>query len=604
MKYPKELTAKTIAELLEGIAAAYEIKGKDRFRIRAYQNAAVSLKHNGGSLRQLWEEKKLKEIPGIGTHIAGHLDELFRTGKVKSFDKAVKNIPEGFFELLKLPGIGPKTAYKLAKKFKLNQAETAIKDLKKRAEKGEVSQLAGFAQETERNILKTAREFKKSSEEPLLLVDAQRLTGKIIRYLRQNKAFLEIRPLGSLRRQTATVGDIDLAVISQQPKACIDHFVKYPLVQKVLAQGENTARILISNRVQIDLKVVKADVFGSLLQHFTGSKQHNILLREYALKRGFSLSEYGIKHLKGKNKGKSQTFTKEEEFYRFIGLDWIPPELREGTEEIEKARNHRLPKLVRFEDIKGNLHLHSNIDISTSHDLGQSSLKELVIEAQKLGYQYLGISDHNPKTTDLSEKKVIEILKRRKKLIDKFNYSGENSVKQRVKKVFLLHSLEVDIRPDGSLSLPEKAFELFDYLIVSIHSSFRQSKEKITKRILKALDNPKVKILGHPTGRILQHRKEIEADWDKIFEACLKQKVFLEINSFPLRLDLPDSLVKDALKKGVRFAINSDSHAADQLNYMSFGLMVARRGWLEKKDVVNTLPLNELKGIITYKEVR
>jgi len=598
MKYPKELNNRTIGELLEGIAAAYEIKGKDRFRIRAYQNAAVSLKHYGGSLKQLWEEKKLKAIPGIGIGIADHLDELFRTGKVKSFEKAVKTIPEGFFELLKLPGIGPKTAYKLAKQFKLNQAETAIKDLKKKAEKGEISQLAGFALETERNILKTAKEFKKSAEERLLLADAQRLTGEIIRYLRQNKAFMEIKPLGSLRRQTATVGDIDLGVISSHSKACIDHFVRYPLVQKVLAQGENTARLLISDRVQVDLKVVKADVFGSLLQHFTGSKQHNILLREYALKRGFSLSEYGIKHLKGKNKGKSRTFTKEEEFYQFLSLDWIPPELREGTEEIEKARSHQLPKLVRVEEIRGDLHVHSNIDISTSHDLGRSSLKELVDEAQKLGYEYLGISDHNPKITNLSEKRAIEILKRRKKLIDEFNYSSENSVKQRVKKVFLLHSLEVDIKPDGSLSLPEKAFELFDYLIASIHSSFRQSKEKMTKRIIKALDNPKVKILGHPTGRMLGQRKPIEADWDKIFEACQNQKIFLEINAFPLRLDLPDSLVKNALKKGAKFAINSDSHATDQFNYMPFGLAIARRGWLEKKDVINTLPLNELKSIM------
>lgn len=598
MKYPSKLTAKAVSQLLAGIAAVYKIKDRDRFRIRAYENASVSIKHCGEDLHQLWQEKKLKEIPGVGENIAKHLDELFRTGKVRRFDQAASGIPEGFFQLLKLPGVGPKTAYKLAKKFKLEKAETAVKDLKKRAEKGEISKLPGFARETEKKLLEITRRFKKKASKRLLLYEAERYSQEIVSYLRRNKTFLKVEPLGSLRRKATTVGDIDLAVSAQKPSVCIEYFTKYPKVSKVTAKGENTARILIQDGIQIDLKAVKPEVYGSLLQHFTGSKQHNILLREYGLKKGFSLSEYGVKILKGKIRGRKKIFRREKSFYNFLGLDWIPPELREGTDEIEKASLHQLPQLVKLKDIKGDLHIHSNIDIASSHDMGESSLVQLAQMGEKLGYQYLGITDHNPKTKDLSVRKSLDLLKRRKEFIDNFNYSSENQVKQRVKKVYLFQSLEVDIKPDGSLALPEKAFPLFDYLIASIHSSFRQSKEKMTRRIIQALDYPKVKVLGHPTGRMLPDRESIEADWGKIYEKCVKDHVLLEINAWPLRLDLPDYMVREAVGRGVKFVINTDSHRAEQMSFMNNGVSVARRGWAEKKDIINTLPRVRIKSIL------
>ena len=597
VQYPKDLTPKTVAQLLEDVALVYEIRGEDYFRIKAYENAALGIRQTDKDLNELWQKKKLQDIPGVGANIAQHLVELFETGRVKHFDQLSKGIPEGVFALANLSGIGAKTAYKLAKRFKLNDPQTAVQQLKKHVQAKEISQLPGFGSESEQNISESISEYNRRSKKRLLLIEAQNYANKLIAYMKENKACLRIEPLGSLRRQLPTIGDLDLAVASSEPLTCIKHFVSYPGVKKILAKGANTARILIKDEVQVDLKVVVPEVFGSLLQHFTGSKQHNILLREYALKKGYSLSEYGIKKLKNKNE-KLKKFKDEESFYKYLNLAWIPPELREGTEEIEKAASNGLPKLVNLKDIKGDLHVHSNIDIMTSHDQGESSLEELAKAAQRLKYDYLGISDHNPKTSGISDKKILAVLKRRKEIIDKFNSSNENNVKKRKQKVFLFHSLEVDIKPDGSLALPDQAFELFDFLIVSIHASFRQNRRKITQRLLKALDYPKVKILGHPTGRMLSKREGYQVDWDKIFAVCRQKNIFLEINAWPQRLDLPDHLVKEGLKAGVKYIINSDSHSADHLPLMSYGVNVARRGWAEKKDIVNTLPLGKIKGIM------
>lgn len=599
--YPKNLNPKTIAQVLEDIAAAYEIQGEDQFRIRAYQNAAAGIEHAGQDIRQLWKQGKLQEIPGVGTSIAQHLDELFRTGKVKHFNQVTKGLPDGFFELLKLEGVGPKTALKLAKKFKLKDAKKAVKGLKAKAKEGAIRQLEGFGEESEAKILEAVGEWEqKKGKERMSLSLAQAYVDQILPYMRSQKTCLQVEPLGSLRRQAPTIGDIDLAASSREPQKCIDHFTSFPDKKKVLAKGGNTARIILRDGIQVDLKVVKPEAFGSLLQHFTGSKQHNIILRDYALKKDYSLSEYGIngiKKLKTKRE-KRKTFKKEEEFYRFLGLDWIPPELREGTEEIEAAKRGALPDLVKLKDIKGDLHVHSDIEIATSHDEGESSLKELAEAAQKLGYQYLGVSDHNPKQSGISAKKVLSLLKMRKDKIDQFNSSHEKKVKKGVQNVFLFHSLEVDIKPDGSLALPKEAFKLFDFLIASVHSSFRQDKKKMTQRVLKALSHPKVKIFGHPTGRMFGVRSGYELDWDKIFAFCKEKAIFLEVNAWPKRLDLPDHLVKETIKHGVKLVIDTDSHSAKHLQVMRFGVSVARRGWAEKKDILNTLPLTKIRGIM------
>ena len=599
VQYPKNLNPKTIAEILEGIAAAYQVQGKDQFRIRAYQNAAAGVEHGGEDIRQIWQQGKLEDIPGVGASIAGHLDELFRTGKVKHFDRVTKGLPGGFFELLKLEGVGPKTAYKFAKKFQLGNPKTALTQLRAKALKQEVSKLPGFAEETERNILEAIRkQEEKGGKERLGLALAQAYAQRILPYMRANKACLQVEPLGSLRRQAPTIGDIDLAVSSSQPQKCLAHFVAFPDREKTLAHGENTARIVLKDGVQVDLKVVSPEAFGSLLQHFTGSKQHNILLRDYALQLGYSLSEYGVKHTRGRRKGKTETFRREEDFYRFLGLEWIPPQLREGTDEIEAAKKGTLPHVVQLEDIRGDLHVHSDIAIATSHDEGESSLSELAQTAQKLGYQYLGVSDHNPKQSGISTRKVLSLLKSRKDKIEQFNYSHENQVKKRVQSVYLFHSLEVDIKPDGSLALPGAAFELFDFLIASVHSSFRQDRRTMTRRILRALNHPKVKVFGHPTGRMFGLRPGYELDWEPVFDLCRKKNIFLEINAWPKRLDLPDHLVRQAIQHGVRLVIDTDSHSAGHLALMRFGVAVAQRGWAEKPDIVNTLPLSKIKGIM------
>ncbi|EKE12539.1 MAG: hypothetical protein ACD_13C00187G0002 [uncultured bacterium] len=599
MEYPKDLSLRSIAQILENIAAAYEVQGEDQFRIRAYQNAAAGIEHTGEDIRQLWEQKKLDDIPGVGVSIAQHLDELFRTGKVSHFDQVTKKLPEGFFELLKLEGVGPKTAFKLAKAFQLKNAREALAQLKTQAQAGQIQKLPGFAQETEQNILEAIEEREqKTGPERMGLFLAQSYADRMVPYLEANQACLHVEPLGSLRRQAPTVGDIDLAMASSHPQECIDHFIRYPGKQKILAQGGNTARIILKDGIQVDLKVVKPKEFGSLLQHFTGSKQHNIMLRDYALQLSLSLSEYGIKYTRGKKKGKTEHFDKEEDFYRFLGLDWIPPELREGTEEIEAAKDGHLPDLVELEDIKGDLHVHSDIAIATSHDGGESSLEELAQVAQELGYEYLGVSDHNPKQAGISTKKVLSLLKARKDKIDQFNSSHERHVKNRGQDVFLFHSLEVDIKPDGSLALPEPAFEMFDFLIASVHSSFSQDKRRMTQRVLRALAHPKVKILGHQTGRMFGSRPGYELDWDQIFAFCKEKDIFLEINAWPKRLDLPEHLVKEAISRGVRLVIDTDSHSAQHLKLMHFGVSVARRGWAQKPDIVNALPLAKIKGIM------
>jgi len=610
MEYPKELTAKTIAQVLENVAAAYKIKGEDFFRIRAYENAAAAIRHSGEDIKQLWQQGKLEEIPGIGPNIAQHLDELFRTGKVKHFDQVTKGLPDGMFELLKVPRIGPKTAYKLAKKFHLNRAQTAIEELKKYAARGKIRELPSFGEEKEKDIRESVESFTLRPPERLLLVEAQKYADEVINYMRRSRSCEQIEALGSLRRQAPTIGDVDLAATSKIPAKCMAAFVAYPKVKEVLASGENTARILITNNVQIDLKIVPQEVFGSLLQHFTGSKQHNILLREYAIGKGYSLSEYGIKKIKDQSaswrtkiknlnqKAENFRFTDEKKFYNFLGLNWIPPELREGTNEIEVSLAKKLPQLIELKQIKGDLHVHSNIHIETSHDEGESSLGQLAAAAGNLDYEYLGISDHNPRTSEITEKKVLEVLRRRKEDIDKFNYSSENNVNKRGKKLYMFHALEVDIKPDGSLALPEKAFPMFDFLIASVHSSFRQDKKKMTDRIIRALEFPKVKILGHPTGRMLEQREGFELDWERIFAICKKKEIFLEINAWPQRLDLPEHLVREAIKAGVKCIINTDSHAASQLSLMRFGVAVARRGWAEAHDIINTLPLKKFKSIM------
>lgn len=581
-----------IARLLKGMAAAYQIKGDQQFRIRAYEEAAVSVEHATSSIKDLWDDGKLETLSGIGKSIASYLDELFRTGKVKHFKEIMGEFPPAMFEFLKIPGVGAKTAYKLTKELKITSSKGAINRLKKAAKAGAISQIEGFAEESERAILEGLGEIGKRGKEGerMILPFAGALAKEMVAYMKRCPHVKRIDPLGSMRRQVATVGDLDFGVATNKPSEVIKHFCQYPKIKEVAAAGGNTARIVTRDNRQIDLKTMSPDAYGALLQSYTGSKQHNIHLREIAQKKGLSLSEYGIK--KGKKGVKK--YDTEEKFYKELGMEWIPPELREDTGEIEIAQKHQLPKLVENKEIKGDLHIHSDYPIEPSHDLGTASIKEIVTKANKMGYQYVGIAEHNPSISQHSDKQIIAILDRKKETIEQFKSSN----KKLIRSTYLFNGLEIDIRPDGSLAMPEKGFDYLDFAIVSIHSSFHQSRPKATKRVLSALKHPKARILGHPTGRLLHQREGMELDWDLIFSFCRKNKKWLEISAWPTRLDLPDHLVREAVKNGVKMVINSDAHELGEMDLMEYGVSVARRGWAQKGDIINTLSYSQIKKIL------
>lgn len=594
--------------LLRNVAAALTIKSENRFRIIAYEKAADAIEHLTSEVKDVWEEGKLEAIPGVGPTIAAHLDELFKTGKVKHFEKVFDGISPAFFEFLLIPGIGPKKAFRLTKEFNLNDPKTAVEKLKKLCEDGKIATLEGFGETSQKAILSGIDTYSRGAikENRMPMPFADKIAQELIEYLKELKEVRRVDILGSLRRRVATIGDIDMAVVTDDPKKVVAHFVKYPKVRKITDQGEKGATVLLSVGRQVDLRVQDEASYGAMLQYFTGSKHHNIKLREYALKQGLSLSEHGIK-LTGKNsKLKTQIpkklfnekkglyeFKDEKDFYHALGMDWIPPQMREDAGEVDAAIKHQIPTLVELSDIKGDLHIHSNYDLQPSHDLGASSLEELLDTAASLKYSYIGISDHNPSVMNHSDKQVIEIMKKRYEVLKATHekWQGKNK-----KNVELFVMCEVDMQPSGTLALPDEAFEYLDACLVSLHSSFAQSKADQTTRILNGLSHPKAKIFAHPTARLLGERDGVEADWPKVFEFVKENNKALEINSWPQRLDLPDLLVREAIKQGVQFVIDTDSHAADHMFNMQYGVDVARRGWSEKSAILNTLEYNKFKN--------
>lgn len=614
-KFSPKFTNKDLAYLLRCVSAVYLITGENRFKVIAYEKAADTIDHLDRELYDIWENGDLFSVSGIGPSILSHIDEYFKKGfKDSHFEKIIKKVPFSVFELMKIPRIGPKKAYKLVKELNLTNPDTAINDLYKAIQEGKVAKIEGFGEKSAYEIKKMIEIYQKEEKnflkERMPLPYAYALSQEIVSYLKKFPLIEQVDILGSLRRMTSTIGDIDIAV---QPKLSlnskrevyqkiISYFIQYPKKISVLNAGETKASILVRGNRQIDLRIQEKQNYGSMLQYFTGSKIHNIKLREYALKRGFSLSEYGIKPLK-KIKDFNQykeysynsqlnifEFDDEEKFYRFLGLQYIPPELREGNEEIEKAEKNALPILVELADIKGDFHLHSSYDLEPSHDLGANSYREIINKAKTLGYQYIAFADHNPSISHHSKKEILNILKRRKEeIVKKF-------LLKKSERLNFFISLEVDILPNGDISIPIAALEYLDFIIVSIHSRFNMKKEEMTKRILKSLTFPKVKILGHPTGRLFGKREEINADWEKIFKECKKRKIAVEINAWPRRLDLPDHLVKKAVLMGVKLVINTDAHEISEMDNMIYGVAVARRGWATKNDIINTWEYKKVKN--------
>jgi len=578
---------KDIARLLRNAAASYAIKDEKKhyFQIIAYQKAADAIEDSTAEAKDLYKEGKLDQLSGVGPSIKQHLTELFKTGKITHFETVMGGVPPAVFPLLDIPSFGPKKAFKLVEHFKFKNPDTVIDDLKKVAGSGKIATLEGFGKKSEELILHVITEYEDGIKKNVRMVlpFANEIAEKLLAYLKKSPDVMEAFPLGSLRRMLSTIGDVDIAVATKNPEAVLEYFVNYPYKERVIEKGPASSSLLISGGQHIDLMVQPPDRFGSLLQHFTGSKAHNIALREYALKKGFSLSEYGIKNMKD---GTVKKYNSEEKFYNSLGLSWIPPEMRENTGEIVLAAKNELPKIVDVKDMKGDFHIHSNFPIEPSHDLGRNSMQDMLNKAKSLHYEYLGFSEHNPSVSKHTSQQVKAILEKRNIKIEQ--------LKKDNKSIRIFSLLEVDILANGKVALDDESANVLDGMLVSIHSAFSMDKKDMTKRVLAGLSHPKAKILSHPTGRLLNQRPGYDLNWEEIFDFAIKNNKALEINSWPQRLDLPDSLVREAVKYGVKFVIDTDSHATEHMNLMKYGVAVARRGWLTKGDILNTNRYNKV----------
>lgn len=532
-----------IAKLLRKVAAAYTILNENHFKITAYENAATAVEHATSEIKDLWDDGKLGTVPGLGPAISQHLNELFKTDRVNHFTEVFRKVPSAVFPLLDIPGVGPKTAYKLVTQLKLRNEDKAIIKLKRYAIEHNKDSLVKNVELYEKGLVKENR----------IRIDmADQIAHEIITYLGTGEV------LGSLRRRVATIGDLDIAAKTD----IIDKFVKYPHNTEIIEQGPTGASIRLSNGRQVDLRIIKPAQWGSMMQYFTGSKYHNIKLRELAIKKGLKVNEYGIS---------GKEFSNEKDFYNYLGLEYVPPELREDQGEFEMT----LPKLIELKDVKGDLHMHSSYNDEPTHDLGDNSMEEMLKKAKELNYEYLGFTEHNPKHG-------VDILK-----ILRFRFQKIEQLKKSNGNVRIINLLEVDISPSGELNLPKGSEKYLDGILVSVHSEFRQDKKTVTARVLKALSHPLARIFAHPTGRLLGKREGIDLDWEQIFRFCKKYNRAVEINATPARLDLPDVLVREAVENGVLLSLGTDAHSVSGLEMMPYGVDVARRGLAEKKDMIN-----------------
>ena len=559
-----------IAKIFNEIAELLEIKGDNPFRIRAYQRAAMNIEGLSTSVETITHEELLK-VPGIGQDLSGKIEEYIKTGKIQSHEDLKHEIPEGLLTILSVPGIGPKTARMLFENLKIKNLD----DLEELSSGHKLIGVPGIKEKTEENILKGIAMLKRGRErQPLGKVLP--IANDILETLRKNAPVSKIDITGSIRRWKDTIKDIDILVTSAAPPKVMRVFVHLPQVKEIILQGPTKSSVIIHEGLQVDLRVVAKESYGAALAYFTGSKAHNIRLRERAVKMGLKINEYGIFREKDNVRLGGE---KEEDTYRILGLPYIPPELREDQGEIEAALEGKLPELVKAEDIKGDLHVHSKWSD------GSHTFEQLVDAAKKLGYSYFALTDHS-KGLAVAHGLTVEKLMEQKRQISLLNNKLEG--------FRILHGTEVDIKSDGGLDFPDEALKELDIVVASIHSGFKQSREQLTGRIISAMKNPHVSIVAHPTGRLIGERDAYELDMDEIFKVAKKTGTVLEINAYPLRLDLSDIHVKRAKEMGIPIVISTDAHILTQFKYMSYGVSIARRGWLEKNDILNTLEADEL----------
>jgi DNA polymerase (family 10) len=563
-----------VSDIFNKMADLLEIEGANPFRVRAYRNAArvvSSLPRNVSDMIE--SEKDLMELPGIGADLAGKIKEIAETGSLAQLKELENKTPPGLSRLMNVAGLGPKRVKALNQKLGV----TNLKALKEAAEKGKVRKLEGFGKKTEQAILEQVEDTE-AKEERIKLIEAEQRARSFVKYLKKAKGVKEITLAGSYRRRNETVGDLDILVTCKKGADVMDRFVGYEDVTRVVSKGTTRATIVLRSGLQVDLRVLPQVSYGAALHYFTGSKTHNIAVRKLGVKKKLKINEYGV--FKGKKRIAGKT---EKEVFSQVDLPYIEPELRENWGEVEAALKGRLPHLIALDDLRGDLHAH------TEETDGHASLKDMAYAAKERGYDYLAITEHSKKVTmahGLNAERLTEQIKR------------IESLNAKLKGMVVLKGIEVDILEDGSLDLPDEILKELDLTVCSIHYHRKLSRKKMTERVIRAMDNPYFNIFAHPTGRLINERKPYEIDLEQIMEAAKERGCFLEINAHPDRLDLSDRHCKMAKDMGLKLAISTDAHSIVDLDFIRYGVDQARRGWLEPEDVINTRSLKDLKSVL------
>jgi DNA polymerase (family X) len=575
-----------VAKILRETAQLLEIDGAIIGRYRSYEKAAELLYNIHERVEDFAkDDKKLRELPGIGENMAEHIREILKTGDYSLRQKLLKKYPPTLLDVLQLQSLGPKKVAFLRSAFHI----ATVEDVEKLAREEKLRDLPGFGEKSEQNILKACEFFKKSTGR-FLLDRATDEAEKLSSYIRQCDSVESVTTAGSLRRGRDTIGDVDLLVTMRpghDKQAHVDnvaeYILKYPGIETQLARGENKVSVLLGSGLQVDVRLLEKKSFGAALLYFTGSKEHNVVLRGRANDMGWTLNEYALTTLKG---GRTVAGKTEEDIYAKLKLAYIEPELRENTGEIDAAENGALPTLLRLEDMRGDLQMHT-----TASD-GRNSIEEMGESARKLGYEYIALTDHSKAVTvanGMDEKRTLEQIK------------NIRAAQKRVEGIRLLAGIECDILKNGKLDLDDEVLAQLDVVVASIHSYMNLTRAEMTERLLTAIENPYTQIIAHPTGRLIMRREPYEYDMEKILEAAKRNGVVMECNAYPDRLDLNDVHLRMAKKHGVKIVISTDSHSTTHLPLMKYGVITARRGWIEKKDVINTLPLAELLAVLRPK---
>jgi len=569
------MTNQEIADILVHISEILDIQGENPFKIRAYIKASQTIENLTYQLSSLEDKDRIMELPGIGEGIAKKIKELLETRKLKYYEDLKKSEYAPLTEFLRIPGMGPKHAKLVYDKLRIKTVEK----LRKAAEEGKLRELPGLGEKVEQNILQGIQQVQKFKERYSLAFIYPRAQN-IVEELKKIKEIKQITLGGSLRRMKETIGDVDLLVASDKPKPVMGAFANLPQTAKVLSKGNTKASIMTKDGFQVDIRVVKPISFGAAQHYFTGSKAHNIRIRSLGQDKGLKINEYGV--FKGQKSIAGKT---EDEVFKSVGLPFIPPELREDQGEIEAAQNGELPSLIELKDIQGDLHVH------TDWTDGNNTIEEMAQTAKKRGYKYVAICDHSPTvgiTNGLTEERLLKQIRE----IEKLN--------KKSKEFKILSGIEVDIRSNSQLDLKDEFLKKLDVVAAAVHTKFTQPKDEMTKRIIKAIEDPNVDIIAHPTGRLIGKREPYQVDMDKIMDACKANGKVLELNAYPERLDLSDLNCRKAKEKGVKIAISTDAHADAHLEWMKFGVATARRGWIEPEDVINALPLSKLLKLLSH----